>query len=82
MWWLHAKSYLQLQLMCKDIWIFLSLAIFKSRLIKVAANVMTVEFGTINHYSSLEKNSDAYLCSSLDRYKKLTELYVNCDILV
>ena len=67
--WLHAQSYLQLQLSYKDIWIFLSVAIFKSRLLKMAATVMTVEFGTIHHYSSLEENSEACLCSSLDRYK-------------
>ena len=34
----------------------------------MAATVMTVEFGTIHHYSSLEKNSEACLCgSSLNR---------------
>ena len=65
--WLHAQSYLQLQLSFKDIWIFLSVAIFKSRLLKMAATVMTVEFGTIHHYCSLEENSEACLCSSLDR---------------
>ena len=36
----------------------------------MAATVMTVEFGTIHHYSSLEENSEASLCSSLNRYKK------------
>ena len=35
----------------------------------MAATVMTVEFGTIHYYSSLEENSQAYLCSSLGRYK-------------
>ena len=35
----------------------------------MAATVMTVEFGTIHHYSSLEENSEAYLRSSLKRYK-------------
>ena len=35
----------------------------------MAATVMTVEFGTINHYSSLEENPEACLCSSLDRNK-------------
>ena len=30
---------------------------------------MTAEFGTVHHYSSLEENSEAYLCSSLNRYK-------------
>ena len=36
----------------------------------MAATVMTVEFGTIHHYSSLEENFEAFLCSSLNRYKK------------
>ena len=49
---------------------FFSAAIFKSRLLKMAATVMTVGFGTIHHYSILEENSQACLCSSLDRYKK------------
>ena len=35
----------------------------------MAATDMTVEFGTINHYSYLEENSEACLCSSLDKYK-------------
>ena len=30
---------------------------------------MTVEFGIVHHYSSLEENAEAYLCSSLDTYK-------------
>ena len=50
--------------------IFLAAAIFKSLLLKMAATVMTVEFGTIHHFSSLEENSEACLCSSLNRYKK------------
>ena len=50
-------------------------AIFKSRLLKTAATVVTVEFDTIHHYSSLEENFEFFLCSSLDRYKKLTEQY-------
>ena len=33
----------------------------------MAATVMTVEFGTIYHYSSLDEDSEAFLCSSLDR---------------
>ena len=70
MYWVHAPSYLQLQSSYKDIFIFLLVAIFKSRLFKMAATVMTVEFGTIHHYSSLEENSDACLSSYLDRYKK------------
>ena len=35
----------------------------------MATTVMTVEFGTIHHYSSQEENSEAYLWSSLNRYK-------------
>ena len=50
-------------------WIFLAAAIFKSRLFKMAATVMAVEFGTIYHYSSQEENSEACSCSSLSRYK-------------
>ena len=46
----------------------------------MAATVMTVEFGTIHHYSSLEENPEACLSSSLNRYKK-TEHYVNYDII-
>ena len=49
---------------------------------QMAATVMTVEFGTIHHYSRLEENSEACLCSSLNRYNKLTKHYVNYDILV
>ena len=47
---LHAYSYLPLQLIYKDKWIFLSAAIFKSRLYEMAStvSVMTVEFGTIH----------------------------------
>ena len=33
----------------------------------MATTDMTVEFGTIHHYSSLEENSEACLCSSLNR---------------
>ena len=44
--------------------------------------VITVEFGTIHHHSSLEGNYEACLCMFLDRYKKITEYYVNCDHLV
>ena len=35
----------------------------------MAATAMTVEFGTIHNDSSLEENSETYLCSSLNRYK-------------
>ena len=31
--------------------------------------IMTVEFGTIHHFSSLDEIFDGCLCSSLDRYK-------------
>ena len=48
----------------------------------MAATVMNVESGTIHHYFSLEENSEACLWRFLDRYKILTEHYVNCDILV
>ena len=41
----------------------------KSLLLKMAAMVMIIEFGTIHHYSSLEEISEACLCSSLNRYK-------------
>ena len=64
----HAKSYLQLPLSYKDICIFLSAAIFKSQLLKMAATVMTAEFGTICYYSSQEEYSEASLYSSLDRH--------------
>ena len=44
---------------------------------------MTLEFGTIHHpYSSLEENSKGCLCSSLNRYKEITEHYVNYNILI
>ena len=35
----------------------------------MAATVMTVEFGTFHHYSSLEENSEGFLYSFLNRYK-------------
>ena len=53
-----------------------------SRLLKLAATVMTVEFGIIQDYSSLEEISEAFLCSSLNRYqkkKKITDHSVNHD---
>ena len=61
--------------------IFLAAAIFKSLLLKMAATVMTVEFDTSHHYSSLEENSEACLCSSLN-IQKLTEHYVSYYIFV
>ena len=48
----------------------------------MAATVMTTEFGTIDHYSSLDKNSEACVCTSFKQLQKLTEHYVNYDILV
>ena len=65
---MHAKSYLPLQLSYKGLCIFPSAAMFKSRLLKIAATVMTAEFGTINYYSSLKEYSEAYFSSSLDRH--------------
>ena len=52
---------MQLQPNYEDTWTFLVAAIFKSLRLKVAATVMTVEFDTIHHYSSLEENSEACL---------------------
>ena len=66
--WLHAQYYL-LQLNYENMWIFLVAAIFKSLLLKMATIVMTVEFGTIHHYCSLEENSEACLCISLNRFE-------------
>ena len=49
----------------------------------MAATVMTVEFGTIHHYSSLEKTFwSLFLQFFLMKVQKLTEHYVNYDILV
>ena len=35
----------------------------------MATTGKAVEFGTIHYYSSLEENSEACLCSSLNKYK-------------
>ena len=70
MYWLHTESYLQLQVNYEDMWIFLAAVIFKSLFLKMAATVTTVEFGIIQHYPSLEDNSEVCLCSSLNRFKK------------
>ena len=35
----------------------------------MAATAMTVEFGAIHYYSSLEENWEPCLCNSLDGYK-------------
>ena len=51
---------------------FLSVVIFKSRLLNMADTVMAVEFGTIHHYFflfSLENNFETWLYSSLNTYK-------------
>ena len=49
----------------------------------MAATVMTVEFGTIHHYSSLEENSEPCLqVQFFEQIQNLTEHYVNYDILV
>ena len=61
--------------------IFLAAAIFKSLLLKMAATVMTVEFGTI-HHSSLEEKFWSLFVQFFERVQKLTEHYVNYDILV
>ena len=57
--------------------IFLSVAIFKSRLLKMAATVMTAEFGTIHYYSSLEEYVQFF-----GQILKLIGNHVNCDILI
>ena len=73
---------MQLKLGYRDIGIFFAAAIFKSRLLKMAATVMTLEFCTIQPYSNLEENSEGCLSSSLNRYKETTEHHVNYDILI
>ena len=45
----------------------------------MATTVMTVEFGTIHRYSSLEENSEACF---FEQIQKLTENYVKYDSLV
>ena len=77
-----SQSYLQIQLDYKDIQIFLAAAIFKSRHLKMATTVMTVEFGTIQDHSSLEDIFEACLCISLNRYKQINDHCVNYDILI
>ena len=62
--------------------IFLAVAIFKSLLLKMAAIVMTAEFGNVRHVSSLEENSEAFFVQVFEQIQKLTEHYVNHDILV
>ena len=72
--WLYAQSYLQLELNYEGMWIFLAAVIFKSLLLKMAATVMAVEFGNIHHYSSLEENSEACLCSPLNKSTKINRI--------
>ena len=71
---LHVNSYLQFQLSCKDILNFLLAAIFKSRLLKMAATVKIVDFCTSHHNSSLEENSELSLLKCFDRYKSSTKI--------
>ena len=62
----YNKSYLQLQLSYKDICTLLSVVVFKSRLSKMAATVMTAEFGTVHYYnSSLKEYSETCFCAVL-----------------
>ena len=61
---------------------FLLAAIFKSQLLKMADTVMTVEFCTSYHNSSLEENAYAFLLNSFLQMQKFNEQCVNCDILV
>ena len=48
---------------------FLQRPFKKKSSFNMAATVMTGEFRTIHHYSSLEEKSEACLCSSLNRHK-------------
>ena len=73
--WLHAQSYLQLQLSYKNKWIFLSGAILWSRHHKMADTIMTFEFGTIHLYSSLVKNSEACVLHLFKQMKTYMKLY-------
>ena len=54
--------YLQLQLNYEDMWIFLAEASFESLLLKMAATVMTVEFGTILVWRKILKRVNETLC--------------------
>ena len=47
----------------------------------MAATVMTIGFGTIHHYSSLEENSETFV-QFFEQIQQLTEQYVNYDRLV
>ena len=48
----------------------------------MAAIVMTVEFGTIHHFSSLEEKFWSLFVQFFEQAQTLTEHYVNYDILV
>ena len=66
----YSHSYLQLQLVYKNMLSFLLAAVFKSEFFKMAAtDGMTVEICTSHYISSLEVNSEAFLLHSLDRCK-------------
>ena len=48
----------------------------------MAATVMTVEFGTSHHYSSLEEKFCSLVVQFFEQIQILTENFVNYDILV
>ena len=48
----------------------------------MAATLRTVEFGTIHHFSSLEKKHWSLFVQFFEQMQKLSEHYVNYDILV
>ena len=48
----------------------------------MAATVMTVEFGTIQHYSSLVSEACVTQFFGVWIDENLTENYINCDILI
>ena len=74
--YVETASYLKLQLGCKDIWIFLAAAIFKSRLLKMAANVMTVEFDTFHHYHLVGRKILKVFLQLLEQIQKKTNWIV------
>ena len=81
--WPHTSSYLQLQFDYEDMWIFLAAAIFKSLLLKMAATLMTVEFGNIHHYFSLEERKHwSLFVQFFEQIQQLTIHYLNYDLLV
>ena len=48
----------------------------------MAATVMTVEFGTIHHYSRLRGKFWSLFVQFFEQIQKLTEHYIKYDILV